>query len=95
LEVPIACSAQTPPITGPSFSCGSANNAIETTICSDAALAARDRTMATLFNTSQADAFNRGKSQQQILQRQWLKTRLADVYTHSGLTRTPANPLCI
>lgn len=75
VEVAIASSAQTPPVSGPSFSCGSASKAVEKAICSDDALAARDRTMATLFTASQADAFNQGKSQQQILQRQWLKTR--------------------
>jgi uncharacterized protein len=74
-EVPIASSAQNAAIAGPSFSCGSAKSAIETTICNDAALAARDRTMATLFTASEKDAFNQGTSQQQILQRQWLKTR--------------------
>lgn len=75
LEVPIASSAQNRAISGPSFSCGPANSVIETTICNDAALTARDRTMATLFTASQKDAFNQGRSQQQILQRQWLKMR--------------------
>jgi uncharacterized protein len=75
LEVPIASSAQNSAISGPSFSCGPANSAIETTICNDVALSARDRTMATLFAASQRDAFNLGGSQQKILQRQWLKTR--------------------
>lgn len=90
-EVPIASFAQNPAIARPSFSCGSANSAIETTICSDAALAARDRTMATLFTASEKDAFNQGTSQQQILQRQWLKTRneqCANGDTHTCLVET-------
>jgi uncharacterized protein len=73
--VPITSSAQDETASAPSFTCGPTNTAIERTICSDAALAARDRTMATLFAASQNDAFNRGQSQQPFLQRQWLKTR--------------------
>ncbi len=75
LGVPIAHSAQDPMTSGPSFSCGAANNAIEKLICSDPGLSTRDRTMAMLFAASRTDASGRGLSQQQTLQRQWLNTR--------------------
>jgi uncharacterized protein len=76
LAVPLAHSAQNAAsAAGPSFSCASAASAIETMICSDTALAARDRTMTTLFNAAQTDAFGQGMSQQRILQRRWLKDR--------------------
>lgn len=71
----VARSPQDAAMSGPSFSCGSAGTAIETMICNDPALAARDRTMAVLFAASRADAFDQGMSQQQTVQRQWLKTR--------------------
>ncbi|WP_133116867.1 lysozyme inhibitor LprI family protein [Paraburkholderia acidicola] len=74
-DMPIAHSAQDQAISGPSFLCGSAGTAIERMICSDPELAARDRTMATLFAASHTDALGGGMSQQQSLQRKWLKTR--------------------
>ncbi|MPQ68140.1 MULTISPECIES: hypothetical protein [unclassified Pseudomonas] len=75
LGVPIAHSAQNPATPGPSFSCRAANNAIEKLICSDPGLSTQGRTMAVLFAASRTDASGRGLSQQQPLQRQWLKTR--------------------
>jgi len=75
LGVPLAHSAQDLAMPAPSFSCEAANNAIERMICSDPALSTRDRTMAVLFAASRTDASGRGLSQQQALQRQWLKTR--------------------
>lgn len=62
-------------MSGPSFSCEASSNAIERMICNDPALSTRDRTMAVLFAASRSDASDRGLSQQQTVQRQWLKTR--------------------
>ncbi|MEB0045629.1 MULTISPECIES: hypothetical protein [unclassified Pseudomonas] len=75
LGTPIAHAAQNPTMSGPSFSCGASSNAIERMICNDPALSTRDRTMAILFAASRSDASDKGLSQQQTLQRHWLKTR--------------------
>ncbi|WP_158601989.1 lysozyme inhibitor LprI family protein [Pararobbsia silviterrae] len=72
-----APSAQNPPTSGPSFSCESTNTSVEATICGDAALAERDRTMAILFAGSRKDVFGIGASRQTMRQRAWLKARNA------------------
>ncbi|NWB96728.1 hypothetical protein HX882_12565 [Pseudomonas gingeri] len=73
--IPLAYSAQDPAASGPSFLCGATNRAIEKVICADPELSSRDRTLAVLFAASRVDASGKGLSQQQGLQRQWLKDR--------------------
>lgn len=71
----VAWAADAPSDARPSFACNTARTAIETEICSHPDLASRDRTMATLFAAARRDAFDRGASQQDTLQRQWLQSR--------------------
>jgi uncharacterized protein YecT (DUF1311 family) len=57
----------------PSFSCA-APSKIEAAICSDPALASRDRTMAALYAAARAGARGSGSSQE-AAQKKWLKAR--------------------
>ena len=58
----------------PSFSCKS-TTAIEAEICNNPDLAARDKMMAVLYNAARVSALGVGASQEQELQRKWLKAR--------------------
>jgi len=62
-----------PLVEGPSFSCA-APNQLESVICSDPLLAAKDRTLAQLYAAARIDVFGLGPSQEQDVQRAWLKT---------------------
>lgn len=73
--LPAVCLAQPEGTEGPSFSCSAASTDIEKMICQHPELAARDKTMATLFKAARVDALNQGSSQQQAQQQQWLKQR--------------------
>ena len=59
---------------GPSFSCNT-TDAIETVICRDPQLSARDRTMSTLFAAVRIDPLGVGPSGELETQRRWLKDR--------------------
>jgi uncharacterized protein len=63
------------PPTVPGFSCAAASSPIETAICADPALAARDRTMAKLFAAARVSAAGVGPSRELTTQRKWLRDR--------------------
>ncbi len=66
------------PATGPGFDCAKANGAIETAICVNPGLAARDRTMARLYGLVQIDALRVGPSAEKATQRAFLAQRDKD-----------------
>ncbi len=69
---------------GPSFSCASAQTAIEKVICADPKLSAQDRAMAQLFAIAKQGAFGSGTSNQLAAQRTALQEMRACAAPHAS-----------
>ncbi len=62
---------------GPSFNCAGAKD-VDAVVCKDAALSADDRRLSALYTAVRQSVFGAGPSQQQDVQRKWLKDLHAD-----------------
>lgn len=71
----------------PSFACSANATSVERAICADPKLASEERLMARLYELAKVSAFGRGPSNQQSVQREWLRGR------NEGCAPSPANLL--
>lgn len=77
LTFAVAPQARAQAAQGPGFNCSAARD-VDAAVCRDSGLSADDRRLNALYAAARTDVFGAGPSQQQALQRKWLKDTHAD-----------------